>query len=313
MKDIRKFIIAIALGAPALAAQAAPSVLSIRDSIRDRAIVYPESFERDTRKMQDDWYLKRYAAIDDKADSQTDQAVSDEVIIRRLQAMPTVIEMPYNSVVRSYIDMYTQRRRQLVENMLGLSHYYMPVFEEALDRYDMPLELKYLPVIESALNPVAVSRAGATGLWQFMLPTATGQGHRCRRALPEATVQHLRRLVARHRRLQLRPGERQQGSTPRRRRQKGFLGHIPLPARRNQGLRACIHSRQLCDDLLSRPQHSPRAGASPAGGGLCTRQPPRAFRADFRGSGHKHGRAARTQSAVPQGRDSRTYQAIRVS
>lgn len=176
MKDIRKFIIAIALGAPALAAQAAPSVLSIRDSIRDRAIVYPESFERDTRKMQDDWYLKRYAAIDDKADSQTDQAVSDEVIIRRLQAMPTVIEMPYNSVVRSYIDMYTQRRRQLVENMLGLSHYYMPVFEEALDRYDMPLELKYLPVIESALNPVAVSRAGATGLWQFMLPTATGQG-----------------------------------------------------------------------------------------------------------------------------------------
>lgn len=157
-------------------AAGAATVLDVRESLHDNAIIYPESFETDVQRMQHDWYLRRYAAIDSAADRSPDTPVTDEELIRRLQAIPTTIEMPYNSVVRSYIDMYTQRRRQLVENMLGLSHYYMPIFEEALDRYDMPMELKYLPVIESALNPTAVSRVGATGLWQFMLPTATGQG-----------------------------------------------------------------------------------------------------------------------------------------
>lgn len=176
MKILRTLVIALSLGAVWPQSQAVPNVLGIRDSVCDQPIVFPESFERDTRRMQDDWYLKRYAAIDDKADTRHDREVSDNEIIRRLQAMPTVIEMPFNSVVRQYIDMYTGKRRQLVENMLGLSHYYMPIFEEALDRHGMPMELKYLPVIESALNPVAVSRAGATGLWQFMQPTATGQG-----------------------------------------------------------------------------------------------------------------------------------------
>jgi len=175
MKHPIKIILSVAFCLPA-AVSAAPSVLSIRDSIQDKAIIYPESFESDVQRMQNDWYLRRYTAIDDRADDRADAAATDKQIIARLQSMPTTIEMPYNSVVRSYIDMYTQRKRQLVENMLGLSFYYMPIFEEALDRYDMPLELKYLPVIESALNPVAVSRVGATGLWQFMLPTATGQG-----------------------------------------------------------------------------------------------------------------------------------------
>ena len=81
--------------------------------------------------------------------------------------------MPYNSVVKNFIVMYSERKRQLVENMLGMSLYYMPIFEEALERYGLPLELRYLPVIESALNPSAVSRAGAAGLWQFMPGTAT--------------------------------------------------------------------------------------------------------------------------------------------
>ena len=76
--------------------------------------------------------------------------VSEDEYIRRLAAMPTTIEMPYNSVVRAHINMYAERKRSLVGNMLGMGLYYMPIFEEALDRYGLPLELKYLPVIESA-------------------------------------------------------------------------------------------------------------------------------------------------------------------
>ena len=85
--------------------------------------------------------------------------------------MPTVMEMPYNEIVRKFIDMYTGRLRNQVAFMLSACNFYMPIFEEALDAYGLPLELKYLPIIESALNPSAVSRAGACGLWQFMLAT----------------------------------------------------------------------------------------------------------------------------------------------
>lgn len=142
----------------------------------DSASTYLESFETDTHKMLENWYLRNYAELDRSADDRADVEASEEEIIARLAALPTEIEMPYNSVVKSYIDMYTQRRKQLVENMLGMSLYYMPIFEQALDRHGLPMELKYLPVIESALNPSAVSKAGATGLWQFMIPTATGLG-----------------------------------------------------------------------------------------------------------------------------------------
>lgn len=158
-------------------APAAPlSILQIRDSLHNVPIVYPESFETDVHKMQQNWYLQNYADIDRQADSRASVTPTDEELIERLGQLPTVIEMPFNSVVRNYIMMYSDRRKQLVENMLGMSLYYMPIFEQALDRYGLPMELKYLPVIESALNPDAVSRAGATGLWQFMLGTATGEG-----------------------------------------------------------------------------------------------------------------------------------------
>ena len=126
--------------------------------------------------MMQNWYLKNYTALDKEADIRPDVATSDEEIIKRLKSIPTIIEMPFNSVVRTYIDMYTGKKRSLVESMLGMSLYYMPIFEEALEREGLPIELKYLPVIESALNPDAVSRAGATGLWQIMLSTARGLG-----------------------------------------------------------------------------------------------------------------------------------------
>ncbi len=99
-----------------------------------------------------------------------------EVYIDRLKRLPTIIEMPYNDVVQKFIDRYSGRLRRSVSYMLGAGNFYMPIFEQALEAYNLPLELKYLPVIESALNPKAVSRVGATGLWQFMLATGKRYG-----------------------------------------------------------------------------------------------------------------------------------------
>ena len=99
-----------------------------------------------------------------------------EVYIDRLKRLPTLIEMPHNEVVQKFIDRYSGKLRRSVSYMLGASNFYMPIFEQALEAYNLPLELKYLPVIESALNPKAVSRVGATGLWQFMLATGKRYG-----------------------------------------------------------------------------------------------------------------------------------------
>lgn len=99
-----------------------------------------------------------------------------EVYIDRLKRLPTIIEMPYNDVVQKFIDRYSGKLRRSVSYMLGAGNFYMPIFEEALEAYNLPLELKYLPVIESALNPTAVSRVGATGLWQFMIGTGKRYG-----------------------------------------------------------------------------------------------------------------------------------------
>jgi membrane-bound lytic murein transglycosylase D len=100
----------------------------------------------------------------------------DSVYIRRLSAMPSIISLPYNDIVRNYIIYYMQKHPKHSESMLGLAEYYLPKFEEILDSYNIPLEMKALPIIESALNPIAVSRAGATGMWQFMLATGRRYG-----------------------------------------------------------------------------------------------------------------------------------------
>lgn len=102
--------------------------------------------------------------------------VSDDVYVQRLQALQSPIPMTYNSQVKKFIELYIVRRREQVERMLGMSRYYFPLFEEVLDANDMPLELKFLPIIESALNPRALSRVGASGLWQFMYYTGKQHG-----------------------------------------------------------------------------------------------------------------------------------------
>lgn len=165
---------------PFTSAFASPKATTVRsiqsETIKDNKIIYPESFETDTYKMMQNWYLQNYAVMDKDAGTKSTVETSDQDYIERLQRMNTVIEMPYNQIVRSFINMYVDRKKNLIETMLGMSLYYMPIFEQALDKYGLPMELRYLPVIESALNPNAVSKAGATGLWQFMIPTATGLG-----------------------------------------------------------------------------------------------------------------------------------------
>lgn len=172
----KSFKIFLAAGAvltfPGVSAQ---SVLSVSDASLESSLIMPESCETDTKAMLEDWYLKNYIVLDYEADKKNTGKLDDALIIERLGKLPTVIEMPFNSVVKGAIRYYVNRP-QLVENMLGLSLYYMPIFEDALERHKMPLELKYLPVIESALVPTAVSKAGAGGLWQFMPPTAKGMG-----------------------------------------------------------------------------------------------------------------------------------------
>lgn len=158
------------------AAQQPATVLDIKTSISDNNIVYPETFEMDTQKMLEGWYMKNYTDFDDRYRRMDDRKTDDNTIKERLAKLPTKIELPYNQIVRSYIDRYTQGGRDQVTLLLGLSNYYNPIFEQALEERGLPLELKYLPVVESALNPNAVSKHGATGLWQFMINTAKGLG-----------------------------------------------------------------------------------------------------------------------------------------
>lgn len=99
-----------------------------------------------------------------------------EVYKQRLMQIPSVVELPYNEVVQKFIDRYTTDLRNSVSFMLGASNFYMPIFEQALETEGVPLDLRFLPVIESALNPTAVSRVGAKGLWQFMIATARKYG-----------------------------------------------------------------------------------------------------------------------------------------
>jgi len=144
----------------------------------DSATVSQNKFENEIDSLVSLWYNKQMSPGNDTSfvlselpDSNYIPAFSDSVYKERLAQLPMVIDMSYNKIVRNYINLYTHKRRDLVEKMLGLSDYYFPIIEQILDAKQMPLELKYLPVIESALNPNAVSRVGATGMWQFMYYT----------------------------------------------------------------------------------------------------------------------------------------------
>lgn len=172
---MKKLIITSLLSTFAAMAIAAPSILDIKHSITDDNIVAPESFETKARELEENFYLQTYTTPNENRET-TNRTGTPKEYEERLSRLPTEIELPYNSVVGKYIDMYLGRRRGLVADMLALHNYYGNIFVEELLKEKMPTELQYLPIIESALNPNAVSRAGAGGLWQFMPATAKGLG-----------------------------------------------------------------------------------------------------------------------------------------
>ena len=143
----------------------------------EEVVAFPEAMGFELDSLMNLYMSRTY--LDEDNDCQmkdVNPVFAKEVYVERLSRIPAVMEMPYNEVVQKFIDRYSGRLRHSVSYMLGASNFYIPIFEEALEAYNLPLELKYLPVIESALNPTAVSRVGATGLWQFMLATGKQYG-----------------------------------------------------------------------------------------------------------------------------------------
>ena len=133
----------------------------------------------DLDSLLNTWYVK-LALANNQGKLRDDSSVvqcPDSVYINRLSKINSIISLPFNNIIRSHIEVYTVRQREQFCAVLGLKDYYFPMFEDAFDSFGLPAELKYMAVIESALNPSAVnSRSGACGLWQFMYSTGRMYG-----------------------------------------------------------------------------------------------------------------------------------------
>lgn len=163
----------------------AQEMLGIYEENERRSGVWlnPESFTPEvTDSLLDIWYVHRQVKEDTSAleydmDSvHFTSSVSDSVLMRRLEKLNTLIALPFNETVRNYMVLYSEKMPKKMSNIMALGQYYMPIFEEIFSRYGLPDELKYVAIVESALNPNAVSRAGAVGVWQFMIRTAKSYG-----------------------------------------------------------------------------------------------------------------------------------------
>ena len=141
----------------------------------DSIINSPVDFDSTLDNLLRSWISQRSDSSDCES-GEIPSNISDSIYMLRLSMMPCVMEMPYNSYVKSFIELYTVRKRKQMEHMLGMSDYYFPIFERILGANNLPLELKILPIIESALNASAISRMGAAGLWQFMIATGRMYG-----------------------------------------------------------------------------------------------------------------------------------------
>jgi membrane-bound lytic murein transglycosylase D len=156
------------------------SYSSVLDTIRPKPNPLSDETEflDNIDSLTNNWYIQQsLKTIHDKEfainhnSSDYIPEFSDQVYKDRLAKLPAIVNLVYNDKVKAFIDVYSKKKREKTEILLGLSDYYFPLFEAALDAFNLPHELKYLAVIESALNPLAVSRVGATGLWQFMYGT----------------------------------------------------------------------------------------------------------------------------------------------
>ena len=146
-------------------------------AISEKDIKFPEFITEDFDKQLSNWQAQTYLQkVDKKQSKNKNLNVSDTIYAKRLASMPTIVRMPYNNMVRTFIDTYVKRGHRQVSFMLGVSELYMPIFDEEINRAGIPYELRYLPIIESGLNATATSFAGARGLWQFMIGTGNHYG-----------------------------------------------------------------------------------------------------------------------------------------
>lgn len=172
MKRIKTLLLALAASFITATAQTDEITVHNDQNGHDEVIDLPEGMSVSCDSLINEWMAKKYLYPDTTcANPDYNPTFTTEEYQERLRRLPVVMEMPYNSVVQKFIDQYSGRLRRTVSYALGAGNFYIPIFEEALDYYGLPLELKYLPVIESALEPKAKSPAGAVGLWQFMLAT----------------------------------------------------------------------------------------------------------------------------------------------
>lgn len=146
-------------------------------AISEKDIKFPEFITEDFDKQLSNWQAQTYLQkVDKKQSKNKNLNVSDTIYAKKLASMQTIVRMPYNNMVRTFIDTYVKRGHRQVSFMLGVSELYMPIFDEEINRAGIPYELRYLPIIESGLNATATSFAGARGLWQFMIGTGNHYG-----------------------------------------------------------------------------------------------------------------------------------------
>lgn len=166
------------------------SEMALKDSLATEIMEIYEESERKgsfeytaetTDSLLSIWYLHQSVNESNDAEYNMDSVrfksnVPDSVYIRRIKNMNSFIQLPYNDIVRNYIILYSEKMPNKIGTIMGLCRFYMPIFDEIFNEYNLPEELKAMAVIESALNPTAVSRAGAKGMWQFMYGTAKMYG-----------------------------------------------------------------------------------------------------------------------------------------